>query len=350
MDKKQIVLIPVYQPKPVFVQLVQDIQKAGYLTVVVNDGSGEEYEELFCQAKPFVTLLGYSQNQGKGYALKTGLKYIYEQYKDNCRVATMDADGQHKIKDMEKLFPLVENNPDRLVIGSRGLEKNVPLRSRFGNGVTRWVYRISTGLRVHDTQSGLRAFDGKLIPKFLEIPGERYEYEMNVLLICAKDHIPMTEKEIETVYYDGNAGSHFNTIKDSYRIYKEILKFSASSFLGFLVDYGMYGVLSFATAGLPTTMGLCLSNVGARVVSASVNYTVNRKLVFKSDAQIAKSAIQYFSLAVAILIGNTAFLELFAGVLGMNRFLAKIITELVFFVLSWLVQHKIIFRRKEVVS
>ena len=141
--------------------------------------------------------------------------------------------------------------------------------------MTRAVYRISTGLKVHDTQTGLRAFDGTLIDKMLSIRGDRYEYEMNVLLDLARSRIPIKEMEIETIYLNNNAASHFNPLRDSFRVYKEILKFSASSFIGFLVDYVLYTVLLLITGKL------MLSNVCARVVSASVNFTINRRNLFR---------------------------------------------------------------------
>ena len=97
-------------------------------------------------------------------------------------------------------------------------------------------------MKVHDTQTGLRAFRTELIPVLRDIPGERYEYEMNVLLRFARDKIRILEHEIETIYIDNNAQSHFDTVKDSVRIYKEIFKFSAFSFVGFLVDYSLYNV------------------------------------------------------------------------------------------------------------
>ena len=259
----------------------------------------------------------------------------------------MDSDGQHQIEDAVRVCRASERRPDTLVLGSRKLKDNVPLRSQFGNTVTRFVFRLSTGQNVHDTQTGLRAFSSALIKTMLVIPGERYEYEMNVLLEFSRSKLPIEEMEIATIYFDNNAGSHFDTVKDSYRIYKEILKFSASSLLSFCIDYGMYSLLSVFTASLGGGASLMLSNVLARVVSASVNFSLNRKWVFKSNTQVAKSATQYILLAGAILIGNTFVLSLLVEQLGMNRYVAKLITELLFFAISWLMQRFVIFGKKE---
>lgn len=268
----------------------------------------------------------------------------------DCIVVTMDADGQHTVEDALRLCQAVQKNPASLVLGSRAMRKDVPLRSRFGNAVTRFIYRLATGVQVYDTQTGLRAFDGSLLFKMLSIPGDRYEYEMNVQLEFARQKIPMQEVQIETIYIDNNAGSHFDTVKDSYRVYKEIFKFSASSLTSFLIDYSLFSLLSVLTSGLSGSMGLYLSNIGARVVSAAANYTINRKLVFQSRTGIVKSAFQYFLFAAAVLVGNTVLLHAFVDGMDVNRFRAKILTEIIFFFLSWFVQHCFIFRNRESVN
>ena len=344
---KIIVLIPAYEPNVQLPMLAKDIWGAGLQLVIVDDGSGEKYSEVFEEASEYGEVLFHEQNRGKGRALKTGLFHIRDHFPRDCIVVTMDCDGQHRISDALKLCDAVRKNPEALILGSRRLNENVPLRSKFGNTVTRCVYRLSTGLQVYDTQTGLRAFSGRLIPFLLGISGERYEYEMNILLECARHNVQMMELDIETIYIDNNAGSHFNTWKDSYRVYKELLKFSASSLIGFLVDYGLFSLLTVLTAGLSADAGLRISNIGARIVSAGLNFTLNRKFVFQSRKGLVKSAVQYFLLAVCILVGNTAVLGVLVNTLSFNRYLAKLATEVLFFVLSWAVQHTIIFRRKE---
>lgn len=177
---------------------------------------------------------------------------------------------------------------DSLILGSRALADNVPLRSRFGNTVTRFVYRLASGVKVHDTQTGLRACSCRLLSWMLEVKGDRYEYEMNVLLECSKADIPIREVPIKTIYLDGNKSSHFDTVKDSIRIYKEILKFSASSLASFVIDYLLYSVMVLLTAGIGAEISLVISNVTARLVSATVNYNINRRYVFGADNETDK--------------------------------------------------------------
>lgn len=339
----RIALIPAYEPTLLLPELVKDLRAAGFLVIVVDDGSGDAYEGIFRSASEVCTLLRHKENRGKGAALKTGFSYILKHHCGNCTVVTLDSDGQHRISDTLRVCQTSEEKPDALILGSRGLKENVPLRSRFGNSITRFVYALSTGFHIHDTQTGLRAFQAPLLAPMLKIPGDRYEYEMNVLLTFAREKYPIIEVEISTVYLDNNRGSHFDTLKDSYRIYKEILRFSASSFISFLLDYGLYSLFSVLTAGLGNN-GLIVSNVFARVASASVNYTINRKLVFQSKASIWKSVLQYALLAAVILVGNTLLLQLLVTQLQVNRYLAKLLTELFFFMVSWLIQRCLIFR------
>lgn len=399
--EKYIALVPAYEPEPVFIRVLQDLKRQGVEIVVVDDGSGEAYRQIFREASQYAHILTHRKNQGKGAALKTGLQYIWEHcqgeedtiaksacqveqqgkvenirtgaghndkeyllsweasegkeysqgWKDDkdagdnketgCNIVTVDADGQHSAEDACRICHMAEHFPDTLILGSRRMKGKVPLRSRLGNGITRVVFRLTSGVKIYDTQTGLRAFHSTLIPKLLTVPGERYEYEMNVLLQFARDQIPIREETIETIYLSRNETSHFHTVKDSFRIYKEILKFSASSFISFLTDYCFYSLFLILGGSLTA------ANVCARLISASVNYTINRKFVFQNHDNFKKTAVQYFLLAAGILAGNTIVLNLLVRGLGMGELTAKILTELLFFLFSWLIQRSVIFKRKE---
>ncbi len=333
-------LIPAYEPEPILLELIQSAAWAGFRVIVVDDGSGEAYTDLFRQAAASATVLTHRENLGKGCAIKTGLQFIRNSEAGDYTVVTLDADGQHCITDALLVCEAAKRRPGTLVLGSRKLQGNVPLRSRFGNTVTRLIFGLTAGRPIHDTQTGLRAFHASLVPALLAIPGDRYEYEMNVLLSLARTNTPMEEIPIATIYTDNNAGSHFHTLKDSLRIYKEILRFSLSSLASFLVDYGLYSMLTLLTGNL------MVSNLCARVVSASINYTLNRKLVFQSNAHVGKSALQYFLLAATILAGNTLVLHMLVNAASLNPYAAKVLTEVVFFLLSWLAQRFVVFRRQ----
>jgi len=222
MNDKIIVLIPAYEPTLDMINLLEELNEKNLKSVVVDDGSGKEYSDIFKKAKKYSTVLVHADNRGKGAALKTGYKYISENYKSDFVIVTVDCDGQHKIDDAVKICEFALKHENFLVIGKRLRGEKTPLRSYLGNAITRFVYRITTGIDVYDTQSGLRAFSCKLLPFMLKVDGERFEYEMNVLLECPKNKVKIKEIKIETIYIDKNSGSHFNAVKDSARIYKKI--------------------------------------------------------------------------------------------------------------------------------
>ena len=343
----KIALIPAYNPESCLINLVQKLKEKGYWILVVDDGSSEEHKIIFQNIKDAgnVLILTHTKNKGKGSALKTGLSYIQKDISGDYIVVTVDADGQHRPEDVEMIGMEAQKHPGSLVLGSRKIQKKTPLKSKMGNQITRMVYALTTGVRIYDTQTGLRAFDNNILQELLAIPGERYEYEMNVLLECSRKKIPMREIGIETIYIKDNAGSHFHPCKDSCRIYKEILKFSASSLISFFLDYGIYSVFLWVTGGFSKRISLFISNVIARIVSGCFNYYVNRKLVFQKETEFAKTAVQYGFLAAGILIGNTLLLELLVY-FGMNQYIGKLCTELAFFTISWLVQRTFIFKQR----
>jgi len=336
---QKIALIPAYKPQQELTELTAELYQNGFSVIIVNDGSGTDYNQIFETVSFSAHVIAYAENKGKGEALKTGLKYIRENFRPPYLVVTADADGQHKINDIINVIQEAELHPESLILGSRKFDKHVPFRSQFGNTMTKIVYQLSTGVKIHDTQTGLRAFSDKLIDRLILINGSRYEYEMNVLMEFAGNHTEIREIWIETVYLNENASSHFDAVRDSYRIYKEILKFSASSFISFLADYGLFCLLSSLTGML------VFSNITARVCSSVLNFTINQKLVFGMKDNTVQSAVKYFSLAIVILLCNTLILKALT-LTGVKIFLAKIITEFLLFIFSYIIQHYFIFRKE----
>ena len=338
--KNRVVLIPAYEPDGKLTELVHALYAAGFGIVAVDDGSSSGCGKIFETIEQEALVLHHAQNRGKGAALKTGLARILEMTEPGTVVITADADGQHRPEDIRKIAEEANAHPDSLILGSRSFEGKVPLRSRLGNSITRGVFRLATGRKISDTQTGLRAFAAKDIPAMLDISGERYEYEMNVLMQLSRAGRPIREVPIRTVYLEGNASSHFDTITDSWRIYREIARFSASSLMSFLLDCGLFWILSGATGQI------VLSNILARLVSAAFNYSLNRRMVFGNRSSIFSSLPAYAALAAVILAFNTALLSLLTGA-GLGRLAAKILTEVLLFGLSWSVQHYLIFRKEE---
>lgn len=222
-----IVIIPSYNPDSKLAELVDDLTANGFARIViVNDGSAPECQPWFdaAAARKECHLLTHEKNAGKGRALKTAFSYCQNQ-KDCIGVITVDGDGQHLVKDIKACAEALRQNPHKVILGVRNFEEpHVPARSKLGNLITRTVFRLLCGLKISDTQTGLRAVPMEHLSRFISYQGERYEYETNMLLMMPKDHIEWEEVKISTVYLDDNARSHFHPIKDSVKIYKIILK------------------------------------------------------------------------------------------------------------------------------
>ena len=211
--------------------------------------------------------------------------------------------------------------------------------------MARTTFLISTRHKIYDTQTGLRAFDFSLLEMLIGVKGNRYEYEMNVLLEAVRNEISVKEERIETIYLDNNSGTHYNAFKDTLRIFKEVIKFSASSLIGFLVDYAAFTLLTLIPCDWAHWLIAC--NIIARVISASVNFTINYKLVFKSQDKVWAAILKYAILAIFILGCNTLLLWVLVEQAGMNKYLAKVIVEVTMFITSWLVQRLFVFRKKK---
>ncbi|MGM9662498.1 MAG: GtrA family protein [Oscillospiraceae bacterium] len=344
-DRTLYALIPSYEPDDTLVGLAAALREAGFSVLIVDDGSGEAYRPVFDAAAQHGQLISYMPNQGKGHALKTGLAWLQEHGEADGVIVTLDSDGQHTVADSLRVARRAAEAPGALTLGVRSFGSGTPARSQFGNTVTRWVYRLASGVKVSDTQTGLRAFGMELLPFLLSIEGERYEYEMNMLLDAPKQGVAIQEVGIETIYKDNNKGSHFHTFRDSFRVYQRILKFAASSLTGFVIDYSLYSILVILLAGMGNA-AVPISNVSARVVSAACNFAINKRFVFKNHDSVWKTGAQYFLLAACILCLNTLLISWLVNGLHWNRFGAKLLTEVTFFTLSYLAQHFWIFRRR----
>ena len=340
-----IVVIPAYEPDEKLLRVVAELKRdTDYAIVVVNDGSSEAAEPVFAALPEGVTLLRHAQNRGKGRALKTAYEYIAAHFPQSEGIVTVDADGQHLPADVVRVSEDWVAHPEALVLGSRRFTGTVPWRSRAGNAITRVVFRLSTGVSVYDTQTGLRAFAVSSIPMMLEMRGERYEYEINVLLYATRQHMPIREVTIETVYIADNASSHFHPMRDSWRIYKMILLFAASSLLAAAVDYVL--VLSLSALFAKQAQGLLWSVVLARVISSFLNYMLNRKLVFEDCSR--RSVFRYYLVAAGIMAANYGLLSLISGVMPLA--LAKLLVELALYPLSFYLQRRFVFARGERIS
>lgn len=351
-----VALIPSLNPDEKLTQTVNGLFAAGFSHVLlVDDGSRPDCQPIFDRlaALPGCMVVHHEVNKGKGRALKTGFRYYLEQY-DQSRfvgVVTADADGQHLPEDIfRSALPLMDGAV--LTLGTRNFdEEQVPIKSRSGNKITTFVFKLLYGKLIHDTQTGLRGIANSYIPACLEMKGERFEYEINMLIDAARKKLDMVEIPIETVYFDSNRETHFHPIKDSVRIYRVMLasffRFACSGLISFVVDQGIFALFQkVILAGLSAAISIPAATFIARVVSSLLNFLLNRSFVFEADKAGKAAVVRYYILCAAQMAVSAACVTVLHGVtLGDTSFL-KLLVDMALFFFSYRIQQAWVFRSK----
>ena len=344
------IVIPAYEPEESFCDICDRIaEKTDNPIIVVNDGSGHEYDHIFERIARRHIVLRHAINNGKGRALKTAFNYVLNNYPDAVGVITADSDGQHTPADIVSVMDALVGNPDKLILGVRDFDgDHVPRNSKIGNKLTRVVCSYLCGVKVSDTQTGLRGIPTGFMRVLMNTPGERFEFETNMLL-DTKDNIEILEVPIETVYESkDNHKTHFDPVKDSIRIYRIFgrifIRYLISAVSSFVLDIAMFAWLCPLLKGSMPVYYVAVATVIARIVSSTYNFAVNYRLVFDSKKSKGKSAMQYFMLALFIM-GSSALLT----TLGVRIFapsseaIVKVIVDSILFLVSYKVQQKRIF-------
>lgn len=335
-----VALIPAYKPEPAVLDTARDLLASDDIgdVVVVNDGSGAEYDALFQALSDMgATVLRHYTNLGKGMALRTGLNHIACAFPHSVGVVTLDADGQHLVPDVLAVAARLREAPHALVLGCRCFGADTPLRSRVGNHTTRRVMRLLAGLNVSDTQTGLRGIPLFFVPHLLRLRTTGYDFELDMLIQAKKDHVPLVELPIQTVYIDGNRSSHFHPLLDSMKIYLVFLRYNLSSLLTAGVDYAVF--MSCAMLGLTLASSMALG----RVCSWAVNYGINRKFVFKSDKGYRQSLAPYLLFEISMALVSYIAIDSLYRSLAFNVYGAKVLVETSLYLLTFTVQREIVF-------
>ena len=348
---KVVVLIPSLEPDEMMVRYVNQLHEVGFEKIVlVNDGSDSSYDSLFAEVADKVSVLKHAVNQGKGRALKTGFHYILNTYSEEeiAGVVTADADGQHSVEDTVKVsLRLVEEGS--FVLGTRNFnEPQVPFKSRNGNKITTQVFKLLYGKLINDTQTGLRGIPYSYIKDCLKLPGERFEYEIHMLIDAIQKKLQISEVLIQTIYYDSNRATHFSAVKDSIRIYKVIftnfLQFSISGILSFLIDIIIFSILTKCIlVNLDVTISVLIGTVVARVISSICNYSMNRQ-IFRNEGAVKHSIIRYYTLCVAQLLVSWGLVVCVFNQVQWDTTVIKIIVDMVLFFISYQIQKNWVFR------
>lgn len=337
-----VLVIPAYNPDNTLIQLIQQHQQLTpqQPVIVINDGSNATCNPIFESLQQAGhTVIHHQTNLGKGAALKTAFRYYLDHLSKNHHgIVTADADGQHHVEDIAELSHALDKEPQKLHLGVREFTGHqIPLRSRFGNVLTKFIVNCFYKTPLKDTQSGLRAIPNQLIEVLLDCPKDRYEFEFEMFFIAQKLSIVINQIPIKTIYMNKNESSHFRPIMDSMRIYAIFFRYGAMAIFSFLLDFTLFCLF------INLTGKLSFSVLGARFCSATFNFFANKSLTFKSRKSTISSGIKY------------AFLAAFSGImvwqltailihLHVNIYVSKVSADILFFCANFLIQRYWVFR------
>jgi putative flippase GtrA len=245
-----------------------------------------------------------------------------------------------------------------LILGVRDFSgKDVPTRSKFGNRSASLIFRLFCGMKISDTQTGLRVFPNSAIPTLAVARGERFEYETNMLLILKPNGIKMSEQVIRTVYIEENKSSHYRTFKDTWRILKIVFRhfgiYIGSSLTSFVVDNSlfylfMYLITNFVSF-IPSSISEGAAVLPARAISSLLNFYLNKKYAFENKDDYSKTIWKYYAVCIPQMAITMVLLPLLSGLIGLKdgsslNVLLKIAIETILFILSYKIQKNWVFK------
>lgn len=354
LSAKSTIIIPSLDPDQALLQYIQSLIDNGFQHIlVVNDGSREAYDDIFSEIQNIAecNVLQYKFNRGKGRAIKNAIEYYLANIRDSVGIITVDADGQHSVRDVLRLDEAMHSSDgESVILGIRDFSgKNIPFKSKFGNKITSRIIQFFHGHYFSDTQTGLRAFPNLFLNDLTScVAGERYEYEMNVLLYCTHRGIKIEEIAIQAIYHDSdNSCSHFRPLQDSLRVYSIILKsffyYSLSGILSSIIDLAIFALIIKLFLGKSSAANILAATAIARGVSSIFNYFMNKNIAFKSNGNTTYSVVKYYSLCVVQLSVSAGLVYLFHSILQIDEVVVKAIIDCILFYVSYQIQKRWVF-------
>ena len=353
-----VIMIPAYNPDEKFITFVKNLRDSGYTDIIViNDGSRKDTEHFFTEAKEQYDceIVSHSINLGQGRAYKSGFNYFLmqslsgERYNNVIGIIQCDCDGQHCVEDINKCADLLQENPNSFIIGVRNFsDKNIPFRSRFGNKMTSIFFKFFCGINIQDTQSGLKGIPRYIIPKLMEIPGERFEYASSVLIEIQREGIEILPFPIQTIYINGNETSHFNPIVDSIRIYSLILRYLMSSLLAFVFDIILYSLFIRGFRIVFPEYYIIFSTYLSRLILCIYVFFFNKKMVFHNNEPTLPVAIKFFVLCAVQATVSGVTVEGIVHVIDEKVIISKVIVDTILFFASFQIQSKWVFKKNPI--
>lgn len=344
-SKRRIVIIPAYEPPNSFIEYARKLSQTVDKLIVVNDGSDTRFQPVFDEigALSNAAVISYGQNHGKGYALKQAFSYCAEHFAEEDILVTADCDGQHSLGDVKAVCDAAAHHPESYVLGVRDFgHPNVPPRSKAGNTQMLRLFRLLYAMEITDSQTGLRACTAKTAQAFLKVSGNRFEYETGTLIFAKRNHIPIREVSIQTIYPENKEDhvSHFKTFRDSCRVVGIMLRYLLGSMISGLLatatDLGVFSLLTYVVFPKTAPGYTMIATVLGRIASSVINFWFNCKYVFHGKPK--RSLGRFYIVWAGQVICSYGNIYLFGHVLGGHLTLMKLIGDCVLALLTYRLQ------------
>ena len=366
------VLIPALDPGRDLIEYCDRLITSGIETVIlVDDGSDEEHASVFAELADRCLVLRHPYNLGKGRALKDAFKLIMsgvctdtviceetvlDKWKDSLKqikvIVTADSDGQHAVDDVLKVGECALKQGNALVLGARDFDNdNVPFKSRNGNKITRRLFKLLHRLELSDTQTGLRGIPVDILDRLIKGKGNRFEYELDMLVIAARTNISVIEVPIETIYENNNEQTHFRAVRDSISVYRILFgtffKYLIASLSSFVLDILLFRMFLAVFSGFSEATSIMLATATARVLSSVYNFLMNKTVVFIKEGNNVKTAAGYYTLCICQMATSAGLVILLHKVLPIKETYVKVLVDSFLFCISYQIQKRIIFASKD---
>lgn len=217
IDLNCCVIIPTYNNDKTLDNIIQRLLHFTSRIIIVNDGSTDRTSEIL-SGYPELDILSIRHNTGKGHALKLALRHAIT--KGYRYAITIDSDGQHFPEDLPEFLKIIEENPDSVIIGARNMKQDgVPGSSSFGHRFSIFWFRIETGLKIPDVQTGYRLYPLNYIKEIKKFYSRKYEFEVEVLVRLAWKGVNIFSIPVQIYYAPKEERvSHFRKFRDFSRV------------------------------------------------------------------------------------------------------------------------------------
>lgn len=357
--KKIVVIIPALNPGKEFIEYSEKLLKCDDVElIIIDDGSKLELKYIFQQIaeNKRVSLITHEVNRGKGKSLKDGMQFFLDHYskKKSNGIVTADCDGQHSAEDVIAIGRKInKQNSNTLIIGTRNFDLDiVPPKSKKGNKITTKIFKILYGKEIKDTQTGLRGLTRDFVEECISLSGDRYEFELCMLIKAVKNNVNIMQCYIKTIYYNNNEETHFRPVMDSIKIYKvmfrEFFRFLLSGLSSSIIDIALFTMLfSMLNGKISDSLIICVPTILARIVSSLYNYFINKNIVF-NDFKGRSTVFKYYLLCVTQALTSYIMVDiLFRNVYYICPTALKLIVDTILFLISFQIQKRWVFRKRK---